>query len=285
MASTSAVPMIKPKHRSSSLTGLTVYDHCSTNNLEKAKQLLISLAPIDSSRQIFQTDGEGWLGLHHALWFGCSVDFCELVIRKSKHVNPWDSSMRNICSLEAVEGSSVALHFAAHGCNSVDVFKVLIREHPKALLSRATSGYGDNGGEEGMLPIQYAHKSYMQSRTNLAAIVALLRACTNAMEKNDLRTIMKLTITQQDIHLRCVVLWVFKQVRSHVDWAVAWSGHDEEEVLWRLDNRQFSSRVNPSPNDPIEEIVGVQRKLNPCLAFKYYMRNADVWEIILKYVA
>jgi len=126
----------------------------------------------------------------------------------------------------------------------------------------------------------------VQGRSNLADIVKLLRRCTDAMRASvpDLDLVKKLTISEEDVHIRLTVLLCFKHVRSHIDWAVEWSGLSEDEVLARL-ARDEESYTPSSATLKLREINKQATSFpSPNMFFKYYLKNADVFEHILKFL-
>jgi hypothetical protein len=142
-------------------------------------------------------------------------------------------------------------------------------QHPGALLSPADSGYG-NG--ELMIPVEYAHASYLSSRSSLAAIISLLRSCTNALKsgtRKGRREVRRLCFSERDVHLRLTVLLSLEAVRSHVRWCAGWAGVGEDEAIELLGRAKSA--------DP--------KQLDKHLAFRSYLNAKDVWSHILRFLS
>ena len=78
-------------------TNYTLHELCSEGFVPEALDLLNSLSDIDANRQLFHQNkaGDGWLSLHHALWFGVTShhSLVSTMLRRAQSRMPWDTEV------------------------------------------------------------------------------------------------------------------------------------------------------------------------------------------------
>mmetsp|Transcript_19890 Transcript_19890/g.41324 ORF Transcript_19890/g.41324 Transcript_19890/m.41324 type:complete len:553 (-) Transcript_19890:71-1729(-) len=174
--------------------------------------------------ELFMADGTGMSVIMFCLCFNGPVEIVELALCKCRTKAPRHTNEAgdHILKMRSSAGW-LPLHLAAGCCLEVNIFRLLIRHYPEALVEECPQG----------TPMVIA-KEMGKGRSTNAEIVRLLEDCTAAYKARDAATLLKHCVIVDLLSLTKAMDW--QACMDRVKWSLVNPAHRFLDEILKMDN-------------------------------------------------